>query len=65
MLCSVLDDHAPTKRKTANREHVPFITPEKLEAIRKRNKLKRLYNESISAGWIETDTRSSETSHLH
>ena len=35
-----------TTLQTANREHVPFMTPELPEAIRKRNKLKRLYNES-------------------
>ena len=46
MLSSVLENHALIKRKTANREHVSFMTPESLEAIRKRNKLKRLYNES-------------------
>ena len=43
LLSSVLENHAPIKRKTANRGHVSFVTP---EAIRKRNKLKRLYNES-------------------
>ena len=48
LLSSLLDDHAPIKRKTAKREHVPFMTPELLEAIRKRNKLKRLYNKSKS-----------------
>lgn len=42
----VLDDRAPIKRKTANREHLPFMTPELLEALKKRNKLKRLYDES-------------------
>ena len=35
-----------TTLQTANREHVPFMTPKLPEAIRKRNKLKRLYNES-------------------
>ena len=28
------------------REHVPYMTPELLDAIRRRNKLKRLYNKS-------------------
>ena len=46
LLSSILDNHSPIKRKTANLEHVSFMTPELLEAIRKRNKLKRLYNES-------------------
>ena len=46
LLSSILDNHSPIKRKTANLEHVSFMTPELLEAIKKRNKLKRLYNES-------------------
>lgn len=40
LLPSLLDDHAPIKRRTANREHVPFMTPELLEAIRKYTKIK-------------------------
>ena len=46
LLSSLLDDHAPIKRKTAKQEHVPIMTPELLEAIKKRNKLKGLYNKS-------------------
>ena len=46
MLSRLLDDHAPRKRRTANREHVPFMTPELLEAIRKRKKFKRYYKKS-------------------
>ena len=65
MLCSVLDDHTPIKRKTANREHVPFMTPEKLEAIRKYSKLKRLYNESERRlDWDRYKTQRNLTSSL-
>ena len=46
LLSSLLDDHPPIKCRTANREHVPFMTPKLLEAIRKCKKLKRLYNKS-------------------
>ena len=65
MLCSVLDDHTPIKRKTANRDYVPFMTPEKLEAIRKHNKLKRLYNESERRlDWDRYKTQRNLTSSL-
>ena len=65
LLCSVLENHAPIKRKTANREHVSFMTRELLEAIRKRNKLKRLYNESKRRlDWDRYKTQRNLTSSL-
>ena len=65
LLCSVLENHAPIKRKTANREHVSFMTRELLEAIRKRNKLKHLYNESKRRlDWDRYKTQRNLTSSL-
>ena len=65
LLSSILDNHAPIKRKTANLEHVSFMTPELLEAIRKRNKLKRLYNESKRRlDWDRYKTQRNLTSSL-
>lgn len=46
LVSGVLDVHVPIKRSTVKREHVPYMTPELLDAIRRRNKLKRLYNKS-------------------
>ena len=46
LVLDVLDVHAPNKRSTMKREHVPYMTPELLDAIRHRNKLKRLHNKS-------------------
>ncbi len=43
LLSDTLDAHAPIKRSTIKREHVPFMTPELLDAIRHRNKLRREY----------------------
>ena len=42
----LVDVRAPNKRSTVKREHVPYMTPELLDAIRRRNKLKRLHNKS-------------------
>ena len=51
--------------KTANRDHVSFMTRELLEAIRKRNKLKRLYNESKRRlDWDRYKTQRNLTSSL-
>ena len=41
LLSSLLDVHEPIKRRTANREQVPFMTLELLEAIRKRNEFSK------------------------
>jgi len=46
LVSGVLDVHAPIKPSTVKHEHVPYMTPELLDAIRRRNKLKRLYNKS-------------------
>ena len=65
LLSSILDNHSPIKRKTANLEHVSFMTPELLEALRKRNKLKRLYNESKRRlDWDRYKTQRNLTSSL-
>ena len=65
LLPSVLDNHALIKRKTANREYVSFMTPKLLETLRKRNKLKRLCNESKRRlDWDRYETQRNLTSSL-
>ena len=65
LLSSILDNHALIKRKTANREYVSFMTPELLETLRKRNKLKRLCNESKRRlDWDRYETQRNLTSSL-
>ena len=44
LLSSLLNDYAPVKARTTNHEHVPFMTPGLLKAIRKCNKSMCLYN---------------------
>ena len=46
LVAGVLDVRAPITRSTVKREHIPYMTPELLDAIGRRNKLKRLYNKS-------------------
>ena len=46
LLTSVLHDHATIKRRDVKRAHVPFTIPELLHAIRKRNRLKRIFHKS-------------------
>ena len=65
LLSSILDNHSLINRKTANLEHVSFMTPELLETLRKRNKLKRLYNESKRRlDWDRYKTQRNLTSSL-
>ncbi|KAL9966689.1 hypothetical protein ACROYT_G024801 [Oculina patagonica] len=53
LLEGVLDAHAPIKTTKIRREHVPFMTPELLAAIRKRNKLRRRYFATRDSGDLE------------
>ena len=51
MLSDAVEDHAPIKRSKVRREHVPYMSPELLDAIRLRNKLKKNFsNTSDPAG---------------
>ena len=43
LLSDVVDDHAPIKRSVVRREHVSYMSPELLDAIRLRNKLKKRF----------------------
>ena len=46
LLSDVVEDHAPIKRSTVRREHVPYMSPELLDAIRLRNKLKKHFSKT-------------------
>ena len=50
LLFDTLDVHAPVKKCTSKRQHVPFMTPELLGFIRLRNKLRKQYFESKDPG---------------
>ena len=50
LLSDALDVHAPVKRCISESQHVPFMTPELLSSIRRRNKLTKPYFQSKDLG---------------